>query len=126
MSFRMLFRFEVEETLDDLTVTVIISPTKSGNMVKVDSKGRVVLPQEVRERLGITPGTEVEVHEEGGKAVVEPEDDPRQIIERMDRLVAETASERAETTPIDDDAVDPIARTHRAAIRSGAEKPGDE
>lgn len=121
----MLVRFEVEETLDDLTVTVIISPTKSGTMVKVDSKGRIVLPQEVRERLGITPGTEVEVREEGGKAVVEPEDDPRQIIERMNRLVAETASERAETTPIDDE-VDPIARTHRAAIRSGAEKTGDE
>ncbi|WP_276253140.1 AbrB/MazE/SpoVT family DNA-binding domain-containing protein [Halomontanus rarus] len=94
-------------------------------MVKVDSKGRIVLPQEFRERLGITPGTEVEIHEEGGKAVVEPEDDPEQIIERMDRLVAETASEREETTPIDED-VDPVARKHRAAIRRGAEKNADE
>lgn len=94
-------------------------------MVKVDSKGRVVLPQEIRERLGITSGTKVEIREEDGKAVVEPEDDPERIIERMDRLVAETASERGETSPIDDP-VDPIARRHRAAIRRGAEKNGDE
>jgi len=91
-------------------------------MTKVDSKGRIVLPQELRERLGITPGTEVEVHEEGGKAVVEPEDNPEQIIERMEQLVAETASEQAETTPLDDE-IDPIARKHRDAVRRGA---GDE
>ncbi|MEY7850475.1 AbrB/MazE/SpoVT family DNA-binding domain-containing protein [Natrarchaeobius sp. A-rgal3] len=94
-------------------------------MVKVDSKGRVVLPQEVRERLGITPGSEVEIHEEDGKAVVEPEDDPEQIIERMERLVAETASERGETTPLDRGG-DPIARKHRVAIRRGAGKNSDE
>lgn len=94
-------------------------------MVTVDSKGRVVLPQEVRKRLGITPGTEVEIREEGGKAVVEPEDDPERIIERMNDLVAETASERGETTPTDADA-DPVARKHRAAIRRGAEENGDE
>ncbi|MYL18100.1 AbrB/MazE/SpoVT family DNA-binding domain-containing protein [Halorubrum terrestre] len=29
-------------------------------MTKVDSKGLIVLPQEVRDRLGITPGTEVQ------------------------------------------------------------------
>lgn len=98
-------------------------PTISGNMVTVDSKGRVVLPQKVRERLGITPGTEVEIHEEDGKAVVEPEDSPEQIIERLDQLVAETASDRGKTTPIDGD---PIAQKHRAAVRRGAEKKGDE
>jgi len=68
-------------------------------MAKVDSKGRIVLPQEVRERLGITPGTEVDVREEDGKAVVELEDDPQQIIERMEKLVEETSSKQRETTP---------------------------
>ncbi len=63
-------------------------------MTKVDSKGRIVLPKDVRERLGITPGTEVEIYEEDGKAVVEPEDDPQQIIDRMETLVAEAASKR--------------------------------
>ena len=100
-------------------------PTRSGNMVTVDSKGRVVLPQEIRERLGITPGTEVEIHEEGGKAVVEPEDDPERIIERMENLVSQAASDRGETIPLDEE-VDPIAQRHRAAVRSGAEKTSDE
>jgi looped-hinge helix DNA binding domain, AbrB family len=72
----------------------MLVPTHSGNMTKVDSKGRIVLPKDVRERLGITPGTEVEIYEEDGKAVVEPEDDPQQIIDRMETLVAEAASKR--------------------------------
>ncbi|WP_254538785.1 AbrB/MazE/SpoVT family DNA-binding domain-containing protein [Halomarina litorea] len=94
-------------------------------MAKVDSKGRIVLPREVRERLGITPGTEVEIHEEDGKAVVEPEDNPEQIIERMEQLVAETSPERGETTPLDGGA-DPIAQKHRDAIRRGAERNSNE
>jgi AbrB family looped-hinge helix DNA binding protein len=88
-------------------------------MPTVDSKGRIVLPKELREQLGITPGTEVEVRTEDGKAVVEPEPDPAEIIERMDQLVAETAPERGETTPLDE-GVDPAAQKHRDAIRRGA------
>jgi len=98
----------------------MILPLKVGTMPTVDSKGRIVLPKELRDRLGITPGTEVEVHTEDGKAVVEPEVDPDQIIDRMDQLVAETAPERGETTPLDED-VDPLAQKHRDAIRRGAE-----
>lgn len=94
-------------------------------MAKVDSKGRIVLPQEVRERLGITPGAEVEVHEEDGRAVVEPEDDPEEIIERMERLVEETSSDAKETKPIGQ-GVDPTARKHRDAVRRGAEESSDE
>ncbi|WP_433629661.1 AbrB/MazE/SpoVT family DNA-binding domain-containing protein [Halomicrococcus sp. NG-SE-24] len=94
-------------------------------MAKVDSKGRIVLPQEVRERLGITPGTEVEIREEDGKAVVKPEDNPEQIIDRMEQLVAETATQRGETTPLDE-GVDPIAQKHRDAVRRGAENDSNE
>ena len=90
-------------------------------MTRVDSKGRIVLPQEVRARLGITPGTEVEVREEDGKAVVEPEDDPERIIERMEQLVAETAANRGETTSLDD-GVAPVAQKHRDAVRRGAQE----
>ena len=67
----------------------------------------------------MTAGSEVTVHEKEGKAVVEPEDDPEAIIERMDRLVEETASECGETKPIDE-SVDPIAKKHRDAVRRGA------
>ncbi|MDS0260238.1 AbrB/MazE/SpoVT family DNA-binding domain-containing protein [Haloarcula sp. S1CR25-12] len=94
-------------------------------MVKVDSKGRIVLPKEVRERLNITPGTEVDIHEKDGKAVVEPEDDPEQIIGRMDQLIAEASSEREEVKPLDE-GTDPIAKKHRDAIRRGAEENSDE
>lgn len=94
-------------------------------MATVDSKGRIVLPQELREQLGITPGTEVDIHEEDGKAVVEPEDDPEEIIERMDQLVEETATRREETTPLRD-GTEPVAQKHRDAVRRGAERTGDE
>lgn len=94
-------------------------------MAKVDSKGRIVLPKEVRERLGITPGTEVDVHEEDGKAVVEPEAGPDAVLERMEQLVEETSSTRGEITPSTEE-VDPIARKHRDAVRRGAEATCNE
>jgi len=94
-------------------------------MPKVDSKGRIVLPQEIRDRLGITPGTEVEIHEDDGKAVVEPEDNPKQIINRMEHLIEDASSDRRETTPLEDKA-DPLAQKHRDAVRRGAEKHSDE
>ena len=93
-------------------------------MTKVDSKGRIVLPQELRERLGITPGTEVEIHEDDGKAVVMPEDNPEQIIDRMEQLVEEASMERGETEPLATH--DPVAQAHREAIRKGAEQKTDE
>lgn len=70
-------------------------------MARVDSKGRIVLPKEVRESLGIDPGTEVEIHEENGKPVVEPEDDPEQVIDRLDQLVVEIPENR-DPTPYDE------------------------
>ena len=94
-------------------------------MTKVDSKGRIVLPQELRERLGITPGTEVDVREEDGKAVVEPEENPDEILERMEQLVAEASSNREKTTPLFEGA-DPIAQKHRDAVQRGAEKQCNE
>lgn len=94
-------------------------------MVTVDSKGRIVLPKEIRERLGMTPGTEVEIHENDGTAVVEPEDDPERIIERMEQLVEETASRRGEQTGFEE-GIDPIAKKHRDTVRQGATKATDE
>lgn len=87
-------------------------------MVKVDSKGRIVLPQDVRERLNIVPGTEVEIHEEDGRAVVEPETDPEQIIDRMEELIED--ADRDRSSPLDD--LDPIAREHADTIRRQAQQ----
>ena len=94
-------------------------------MGKVDSKGRIVLPQEVRDRLGITPGTEVVVREKDGKAIVEPEDDPERILERMKRLVEEASATR-ERAPTPDSGLHPLARKHAAVVRRGAARKEHE
>ena len=70
-------------------------------MATVDSKGRIVIPQEIRDSQGLILGTEVTIRVEDGTAIVEHETDPELIIERMERLVEETAANRGETTPLD-------------------------
>ena len=89
-------------------------------MAKVDSKGRIVLPKQVREQLGITPGTEVEIREENGKAVLEPEDDPEEILERMDELIEGISEDRQPPTPYED--IDPQAKDHLDTIREQASR----
>lgn len=39
---------------------------------RVGPKGQTVIPKAVREKVGIRPGDEVEVHEEHGKVIIEP------------------------------------------------------
>jgi AbrB family looped-hinge helix DNA binding protein len=63
-------------------------------MSKVDAKGRIVLPQDLRERLGLDPGTEVEVHEKDGRAVVEPEESASDIIADLEDRIEDAASNR--------------------------------
>jgi len=92
-------------------------------MPTVDSKGRIVLPKDLRERLGIDADSEVKVRAEDRVIVVEPETDPDRVLDRMDRLVTETEPTSPEsTTPTDE--LDPIARKHRDAVRRGAEDDG--
>lgn len=90
-------------------------------MTKVDAKGRIVLPRDVRERLGIAPGTEVEIREEDGKAIVEPEDDPEQVIERMEQLISEASDNRNSVTTSHEE-LHPIAQKHADSIRRGAQQ----
>lgn len=96
-------------------------------MPTVDSKGRIVLPKDVRESLGIDEGTEVEIHEKGGKAVVEPEKHPEVVIDRMESLIEEASANR-ETTTTRETEMDPFVQKHADAIRRGAasREAGDE
>lgn len=41
-------------------------------MVRLSSKGELVIPKEIREALNLRPGTEVRVHVSEGKIVLEP------------------------------------------------------
>ena len=98
-------------------------------MPTVDSKGRIVLPKALRERLELDAGTEVEVRAEDDALVIEPETDPDRVLNRMDRLVAETEPSATDPTPSSTDslppeAVNPIARKHHDAVRRGAEDDG--
>lgn len=88
-------------------------------MPTVDSKGRIVLPKEVRKALGIDEGTEVEVHEEGGKAVVQPEKDPEAVIDQMESLIEEASDNREMSTNRETE-MDPFVQKHADAIRRGA------
>ncbi|MDF9744094.1 AbrB/MazE/SpoVT family DNA-binding domain-containing protein [Natrinema salsiterrestre] len=94
-------------------------------MVTVDSKGRVVLPQEVRNRLGISPGTEVEIREENGKAVVEPEDEPDRIVDDFERLIDDAAAYGTRDSYED---LDSQSKHHADAIKRHANEhsPDDE
>lgn len=91
-------------------------------MVTVDSKGRIVLPQDLRERLGITPGTEVNVREEDGKAVVDPEDRPEEVLADLEARIAEAARNQAAPSL---EADDPFSQDHLDAIQRGAAKAND-
>jgi AbrB family looped-hinge helix DNA binding protein len=59
--------------------------------MRVTSKGQVTIPKDVRERLGIQPGSDVGFAEEGGKVVLINEDQSKNETpgERMVRLMAE-------------------------------------
>lgn len=91
----------------------------------VDSKGRIVLPQEIRDRLNLTPGTEVEVREEDGRAIVRPKDNPDEILDRMEQLVENTSSNQKETTSPSEGA-DPIAQKHRDAAQRGVDHSSND
>ncbi|MHA1731299.1 MAG: AbrB/MazE/SpoVT family DNA-binding domain-containing protein [Promethearchaeota archaeon] len=42
----------------------------------MSTKGQVVIPKEIRDKLGITPRTKLRVYEQDGKVILEPSVDP--------------------------------------------------
>jgi AbrB family looped-hinge helix DNA binding protein len=93
-------------------------------VTRVDSKGRIVLPKDLREQLGISAGTEVEVRKEGGKAVIEPEPSPESFVEELTDLISTEATNRdGDRTPYEE--MHPTAQAHADAVRRGAAKADD-
>lgn len=72
-------------------------------VVKVSSKYQVVIPKDVRERLGIEPGQEVEVFSIAGRVElvpVEPIQDLRGFLGKIPREASSGEGARRETTAV--------------------------
>ena len=45
---------------------------------KVDKFGRIVIPKKIREELGLTPGTALDIHEDRDRIIIRPlQEEPR-------------------------------------------------
>ena len=50
---------------------------------KLGSKGQVVVPKEIREKLGLTEGSMLTFEISGGSMLVRPEPSPEEVVERF-------------------------------------------
>lgn len=99
-------------------------------MATVDEKGRIVIPSDIRSRLDLYTGSDVEVHTAGGSVIVEPAEDTEQLITDHVSLIEDIAAERDarradrddRDLPLDDD---PIAAHHREVIQRRAQDAED-
>jgi AbrB family looped-hinge helix DNA binding protein len=57
-------------------------------IVTIDRAGRVVIPAPVRQRLGLRPGTRLDLSVEDGGVRLSPTASPPQLVTRHGRLVA--------------------------------------
>lgn len=56
-------------------------------ITKIDKFGRIVLPKEVREQLGITSTTNLTVEEDGKRIIIEPIEEKDMTVRKDDVLV---------------------------------------
>lgn len=59
-------------------------------LATIDAGGRVVVPKEVRERLGLRPGSRVVLVEAEGRLEISPATTPVLLVEREGAVVAVT------------------------------------
>jgi AbrB family looped-hinge helix DNA binding protein len=57
-------------------------------VITIDRAGRVVIPSVVRERLGLRPGTALELAVEDGAIRLAPKTSPPELVRKRGRLVA--------------------------------------
>jgi len=55
----------------------------------VDDKGRIIIPEDVRKRLGIRKGSKVKVSLKGDKVVINSMLDAKQFIDKMEGFIKE-------------------------------------
>ncbi|WP_102125088.1 AbrB/MazE/SpoVT family DNA-binding domain-containing protein [Deinococcus planocerae] len=59
--------------------------------LQMDEQGRVLIPQELREALGLRPGETLDAEVEGGRLVLRPQAAEAELVEFEGRLVIKTA-----------------------------------
>lgn len=67
---------------------------------RVDEKGRITIPQEIRETLQIDPGEEVAVEIEGGRVVISPRISRSAVVDRLGGCV-DADSRAPDAEPVD-------------------------
>jgi AbrB family looped-hinge helix DNA binding protein len=97
--------------------------------VTIDAEGKVELPKEVRDELGLSAGEEVELKTEGETIFIrakkqDTEADTEELIEMIDRVTAEAVANRTQRPPPSTQTVerDVHASSHRRAIERRAEQ----
>lgn len=63
-----------------------------GNILEettVDDRGRILIPKEMRDRLGLKPGSPARLEVEEGKLVITPALSPDEFIGRMEGCITE-------------------------------------
>lgn len=94
-------------------------------VVKVSSKYQVVIPKDVRERLGIEPGQEVEVFSIAGRVElvpVEPIEDLRGFLGTLSREATPGEGQRREAAAVSREGAAPSAGRRGSGERD-AERP---
>ncbi len=69
--------------------------------VTIDRAGRVVIPAPVRERLGLRPGTRLDLSIEDGAVRLAPAASPPRLVTRHGRLVARPTVQPEELPAVD-------------------------
>ncbi|MBN2336649.1 AbrB/MazE/SpoVT family DNA-binding domain-containing protein [Candidatus Bathyarchaeota archaeon] len=57
--------------------------------VVVDSKGRILIPKELRDKVGLKPGSGARLEEKDGRIIITPPLSPQAFIREMEGFISE-------------------------------------
>ncbi|WP_049947665.1 AbrB/MazE/SpoVT family DNA-binding domain-containing protein [Candidatus Halobonum tyrrellensis] len=93
-------------------------------MPRVDSDGHLVIPQDIRDEMGMRPGTVVDIRIEDGRLIIESEQDPEEFWENHLEMIREMSEERHEedrpAPPYEE--MDALGRSHIDSIQEMAKR----